>query len=102
MAADRGAYIDQSQSMNLFLGNPTKNILTSMHMHAWKKGLKTGQYYLRTKPVAKAQQFTVDPSYKKNQNNNLNENQNNVESSKQPKVIKACLRDNPDCESCGA
>jgi ribonucleoside-diphosphate reductase subunit M1 len=73
-------------------------------MHAWKKGLKTGQYYLRTKPVAKAQQFTVDPSYKKKQDNNLNNNdtQQNNQSPKPTKVIKACLRDNPDCESCGA
>ena len=105
MAADRGAFIDQSQSMNLFLGNPSKNVLTSMHMYAWKKGLKTGQYYLRTKPVAKAQQFTVDPSYKNSKSDNqlnTNDNQNNEQNQQPKKVIKACLRDNPDCESCGA
>ena len=100
MAADRGAYIDQSQSMNLFLGNPTKNVLTSMHMYAWKRGLKTGQYYLRTKSVAKAQQFTVDPSYKSLKTNNKPETIKEEEIPK--KVIKACLRDNPDCESCGS
>jgi len=105
MAADRGSFIDQSQSMNLFLGNPTKNVLTSMHMYAWKKGLKTGQYYLRTKPAAKAQQFTVDPSYKSSKTTNQlnsNDNQNNEQTQQPKKVIKACLRENPDCESCGS
>jgi ribonucleoside-diphosphate reductase alpha subunit len=61
MAADRGIYIDQSQSMNLFVENIQFNQLTAMHFYAWKKGLKTGQYYLRTKPNVFAQQFTIDP-----------------------------------------
>lgn len=60
MAADRGAFIDQSQSMNLFVDNPDFKKLTSMHFYAWSKGLKTGMYYLRTKAKAKAQQFTMD------------------------------------------
>jgi len=60
MAADRGAYIDQSQSLNLFLASPTHDKLTAMHFYAWKKGLKTGMYYLRTKGAANAIQFTVD------------------------------------------
>jgi ribonucleoside-diphosphate reductase subunit M1 len=60
MAADRGAYIDQSQSLNAFMAEPDYNRLTSMHFYAWKKGLKTGMYYLRTKPAAQAIQFTVD------------------------------------------
>jgi ribonucleoside-diphosphate reductase alpha subunit len=60
MAKDRGAYIDQSQSMNLFLAFPTKNSVTSMHFYAWKSGLKTGMYYLRTKPAVDAIQFTVN------------------------------------------
>jgi ribonucleoside-diphosphate reductase alpha chain len=59
MAADRGAYICQSQSLNLFVDNPTTSKLTSMHFYAWKKGLKTGMYYLRTKAAAQAVQFTV-------------------------------------------
>jgi ribonucleotide reductase alpha subunit len=59
MAADRGAYIDQSQSLNLFLENPTVAKLSSMHVYAWKKGLKTGMYYLRTRAKAKPQQVTV-------------------------------------------
>lgn len=59
MAADRGAYIDQSQSLNIFMENPTLAKLSSMHMYGWKKGLKTGMYYLRTRAKAKAQQVTV-------------------------------------------
>ena len=61
MAADRGCYICQSQSMNLFLASPTSKQITSMIFYGWSKGLKTGMYYLRTKPVSKAQQFTIDP-----------------------------------------
>jgi ribonucleoside-diphosphate reductase alpha chain len=60
MAADRGAYICQSQSLNLFVSNPTASKLTSMHFYAWKKGLKTGMYYLRTQAAAQAVQFTVE------------------------------------------
>ena len=60
MCADRGAYIDQSQSMNIHLKNPTMGKLTSMHFYGWKKGLKTGMYYLRTQAAAAAIQFTVD------------------------------------------
>jgi ribonucleoside-diphosphate reductase alpha chain len=60
MAADRGAYICQSQSLNLFIESPTISKLTSMHFYAWKKGLKTGMYYLRTQAAAQAVQFTVE------------------------------------------
>lgn len=61
LAAGRAPFICQSQSLNLFLAEPTYSKISSMHMYAWKKGLKTGCYYLRTKSVAKAQQFTVEP-----------------------------------------
>ena len=61
MAAKRGAFICQSQSLNLSVENPTYAKLTSMHFHAWKQGLKTGCYYLRTKAPVMAQKFTVDP-----------------------------------------
>lgn len=61
MARDRGAFIDQSQSLNLFVADPTYSKLTSMHFYAWKSGLKTGCYYLRSKAPVVAQQFTVDP-----------------------------------------
>lgn len=60
MAADRGAYICQSQSLNLFVDNPTTAKLTSMHFYAWKKGLKTGMYYLRTQAATQAVQFTIE------------------------------------------
>lgn len=58
MAAERGCFIDQSQSMNIHLEEPTRAKLTSVHFHSWKQGLKTGMYYLRTQPKAKALQFT--------------------------------------------
>ena len=61
MAADRGAYIDQSQSLNIFMENPSVAKLSSMHFYGWKKGLKTGQYYLRTRAKAKPQQVTITP-----------------------------------------
>jgi ribonucleoside-diphosphate reductase alpha chain len=63
MAAERGAYICQSQSLNLFIAEPNFAKLTSMHFYAWEKGLKTGMYYLRTKPAATAIKFTVDKQY---------------------------------------
>ena len=61
MAADRGAYICQSQSLNLWMEDPTYNSLTSMHFYSWKQGLKTGIYYLRRKAKHQAQQFTIEP-----------------------------------------
>ena len=60
MAADRGAYICQSQSLNLFVDAPTTSKLTSMHFYGWRKGLKTGMYYLRSKAASQAVQFTVE------------------------------------------
>jgi len=62
MAADRGPYICQSQSLNLFLSDPDYRKLTSMHFYAWRRGLKTGIYYLRTRAAASAQKFTVEPT----------------------------------------
>ena len=61
MAADRGRFIDQSQSMNLFMESPTMSKLSSMHLYAWKKGLKTGMYYLRSKAKARPIQFSLEP-----------------------------------------
>jgi len=79
MAADRGVYIDQSQSMNIFMENPTVAKLSSMHVYGWKKGLKTGMYYLRTRAKAKPIQVTVP-----------------VE-----EQVMACRRDNPEgCLMC--
>ena len=61
LACDRGRYICQSQSLNLYLSKIDMNTLGSMHLYGWIQGLKTGLYYLRIKPVAKTQQFTVEP-----------------------------------------
>lgn len=61
MAADRGAFICQSQSLNLWCEDPNYKTLTAMHFHAWQKGLKTGIYYLRRKPKHQPQQFTINP-----------------------------------------
>lgn len=60
MSADRGAFIDQSQSLNIHIAEPTFGKMSSMHFYAWKKGLKTGLYYLRTRPAADPIKFTVD------------------------------------------
>ena len=71
MSADRGAYVCQSQSLNLSIAEPTFKSLSSMHFYSWKKGLKTGIYYLRTKPKTTAQKFTVEPERKTSQENAL-------------------------------
>ena len=98
MAADRGAFICQSQSMNVHIQDPNFGKLTSMHFYAWKKGLKTGMYYLRSKAAASAIQFTVDKSAKNEpvaRNAEINEDQNRAD--------MACSLDNPDaCEACGS
>lgn len=59
MSADRAPFIDQSQSLNIFMANPTTSKLSSMHFYGWKKGLKTGMYYLRSQPISTAEQITV-------------------------------------------
>lgn len=71
MAADRGAFIDQSQSFNIHVAEPNYGKLTSIHFYGWKMGLKTGMYYLRTKPAVNAIQFTVDKT-RLNQSNRIN------------------------------
>jgi len=68
MAADRGEYVDQSQSMNLYVEIPSINKISSMHMYSWKKGLKTGMYYLRTKSASNATKVTISPTLKKDKN----------------------------------
>lgn len=101
MAADRGAFICQSQSLNLFVPSPNFGKLTSMHFYAWEKGLKTGMYYLRTKAAADAIKFTVDQAA-------LTE-QPNAESTTELISVDAgmeqisCSLDNPEgCEACGS
>jgi ribonucleotide reductase alpha subunit len=75
MAADRGVFICQSQSLNLWLEEPNYNNLTSMHFYSWTRGLKTGIYYLRRKPKHQAQQFTIEPErLEKEKNDDDSEN----------------------------
>ena len=110
MAADRGAYICQSQSLNIFMENANFGKLTSMHFYAWEKGLKTGMYYLRTKAATDAIKFTVDKSQ-------LSQPKADVVIESEPVTVSmnitpdtlsqknvdaiACSIDNPDsCESC--
>jgi ribonucleotide reductase alpha subunit len=62
MSIDRGAFVCQSQSLNIFMEEPDFKKLSSMHFYGWSKGIKTGSYYLRTRPRVKTQQFTIDPT----------------------------------------
>jgi ribonucleoside-diphosphate reductase alpha chain len=95
LSADRGAYICQSQSLNLHVQNPNFGKLTSMHFHAWKRGLKTGMYYLRTKAAADAIKFTVEKQ--------AAETLEPMNISDQNRSDMACSLDNPDaCEACGS
>jgi len=88
MAADRGAYICQSQSMNLFIAEPTIGKVNSMHFFAWEQGLKTGMYYLRSKPASMAKAITVETK---------------KEEEPTPEEIIACSLENPEaCDMCGS
>jgi ribonucleoside-diphosphate reductase alpha chain len=91
MAADRGAFICQSQSLNIFMAEPNFGKLTSMHFYAWEKGLKTGMYYLRTQPAAQAIKFTVDQKI-----------QQELSREQQQNAISCSLDDPDGCESCSA
>ena len=108
MAADRGAYICQSQSLNLFIEEPNFAKLTSMHFYAWQKGLKTGMYYLRTKAGVDAIKFTVDASTLKDeavrkQAAELQILGNEDILVEQRKAELTCSLDNPEaCEACGS
>jgi ribonucleoside-diphosphate reductase alpha subunit len=92
-AADRGAYICQSQSLNIFMENANFGKLTSMHFYGWKKGLKTGMYYLRTKAATDAIKFTVDKA--------VTEQTISVKSIEEQQAQIACSLDDPEnCEMC--
>ncbi|GBN09288.1 Ribonucleoside-diphosphate reductase large subunit, partial [Araneus ventricosus] len=93
MAADRGAFIDQSQSLNVHMAQPTYGKMTSMHFYGWKLGLKTGMYYLRCKAAANAIQFTVDKK-------SLKEDSPMQASQGNQAVEMACSIDNAACTSC--
>ena len=106
MAADRGAFICQSQSMNLFVESPNFGKLSSMHFYAWQKGLKTGMYYLRSKAAVDPIKFTVKQSAQQQHNSTQNPGGNASEI--EPGTLdaelsaKACSLDDPDCLSCSA
>lgn len=103
MAADRGAYICQSQSMNVFMQDPNFGKLTSMHFYAWKKGLKTGMYYLRSQAAAAAIQFTVDKSALEPEKTVIAQTPVMDLTKSQKQGAIACSLDNPeDCEMCGS
>ncbi len=118
MSADRGAYICQSQSMNLFLENPNFSKLSSMHFYAWSKGLKTGMYYLRSKAAVDPIKFTIKQSLQadrvsktadggsnleqlNNDQTQVDPNQQNFQMSTADEP-KACSLDDPDCLMCGS
>ena len=91
MAADRGAFIDQSQSFNAFVQEASYAKLHSMHLHSWRRGLKTGMYYLRTQAATRAVQYTVS-----------SKGGAAAEGAPPAGQPVACMRDNPECEACGA
>ncbi|XP_078401064.1 ribonucleoside-diphosphate reductase large subunit isoform X3 [Cetorhinus maximus] len=101
MAADRGAYIDQSQSLNIHVAEPNYGKLTSMHFYGWKQGLKTGMYYLRTRPAANPIQFTLNKE-------NLQENaavasdEKEKEKEKNKAAMVCSLENRADCLMCGS
>ena len=96
MAADRGAFIDQSQSFNVFVQDPSYGKLSSMHFYGWKKGLKTGMYYLRSKSAVDAIKFTVDQQSLQRKNSadaaKLEEDAARIQERNEPE----------ECLSCGA
>jgi ribonucleoside-diphosphate reductase subunit M1 len=106
MAADRGAYIDQSQSLNIHLADVNAGKLTSLHFHAWRRGLKTGMYYLRTRAAADAIKFTVDSAaLKENATTNLSEADAAAAeaAAEAARLAMVCSLTNRDaCISCGS
>ncbi len=102
LAADRGAFICQSQSMNLFVENPNFGKLSSMHFYAWQKGLKTGMYYLRSKAAVDPIKFTLDQKHQRvnaKATANVSAIAENMEDMADG---QACSLDDPDCLMCGA
>lgn len=101
MSAERAVYVDQTQSLNLFLAKPTIKKLTSMHFHSWKLHLKTGIYYLRSHPSFQSSKFSIDPEVEKK----IKEKQNKGKSltKKEKEVVLACSIENKDeCTMCSS
>jgi len=98
MAADRGCYIDQSQSLNIHMDQPNFGKLTSLHFYSWSKGLKTGMYYLRSRAAADAIKFTVDAASVKDKKPKLQ-----TESMDTKMAQMVCSLENKDeCLACGS
>tara|TARA_B100000963_G_scaffold95165_1_gene81938 strand:- start:340 stop:2721 length:2382 start_codon:yes stop_codon:yes gene_type:complete len=100
MSADRGAYICQSQSLNVFMENVTTAKLTSMHFYAWKQGLKTGMYYLRTKAATDAIKFTVDKKYKTAPKSEAPSKSIKDMTDEEQAAVACSVENGPDCEMC--
>ncbi|KAL6635307.1 hypothetical protein ACP70R_027978 [Stipagrostis hirtigluma subsp. patula] len=98
MAVDRGCYIDQSQSLNIHMDQPNTGKLTSLHFHAWSKGLKTGMYYLRTRAAADAIKFTVDTTLLKDKQQTPDEEDIQT---KMAQVV-CSLNNRDECLACGS
>ena len=119
MAADRGAFIDQSQSLNVHIADPNFAKLSSMHFYGWQSGLKTGMYYLRTKAAASAIQFTVDKTKlkaanptketeataeaaDKNGENGEKEDKEAAQKKYEEAVLMCSIQNKDDCLMCGS
>merc|ERR1712223_1155795 len=108
MAADRGAFIDQSQSLNVPIAEPNFAKLSSMHFYGWQAGLKTGMYYLRTKAAASAIQFTVDKTKLKKANENpkegidINEAKEAAKKEYEEAALICSIQNKDDCLMCGS
>jgi ribonucleoside-diphosphate reductase alpha subunit len=105
MAADRGAFICQSQSLNLFVENPTFSKLSSMHFYGWQRGLKTGMYYLRSKAAVDPIKFTLSEKHQQKFTEKKAEKGEiamEADMESQNTEVKACSLDDPDCLMCGS
>jgi ribonucleoside-diphosphate reductase alpha chain len=102
MAADRGAYICQSQSMNIHIQDPNFGKMTSMHFYAWKQGLKTGMYYLRSKAATDAIKFTVDKEALKQSEVQDNSQTEQLSMAQKQSDIQCSLDDPDECIACGS
>ena len=100
MSADRGAYICQSQSLNVFMENVNTAKLTSMHFYSWKKGLKTGMYYLRTKAATDAIKFTVDKKYKTAPQTEAPSKSIQEMTDEEQAAMACSIENGSDCEMC--
>ena len=100
MSADRGAYICQSQSLNVFMENVNTAKLTSMHFYSWKKGLKTGMYYLRTKAATDAIKFTVDKKYKTDPLTEAPRKSIQEMTDEEQAAMACSIENGSDCEMC--